>query len=191
MRQFSLFIVLNWIAFYGASQQQHLEIGAKLGFKDEFHAKPSFDLNARYTEIHYFDAYFFGRVSKRRFGNEFGIGFEKASDYFVRYDDNSKQFGYINLNRIQIDISQYYYFIKTPLHKWDVQLGLRNYIGFNNRIWIPQGMDLKAWKLSGRITTNYTYKTFILGMFYEYDFRSDYVQFDRAAVFGFNFGVIY
>lgn len=190
MKQISFIFVL-WICSSGFSQQLHLEIGAKLGFKDEFHTEPSFDLNSKYTEIHSFDAYFFGRVSKRRLGNEFGLGFEKASDYFVRYNDQSSQYGYINLNRLFFDLSQYYYLHKSALHKWDVQLGIRNYFGFNDRIWIPHGMDLNTWKLSGRIGTNYTYKTFMVGLFYEHDFRSDYVDVDRAVVFGLNIGLIY
>ena len=165
MKQSSLLLFLLF-SFFGISQQQHLEVGAKLGFKDEFHRKPSFDLNSKYTEIHFFDAYLFGRVSKRRFGNEFGIGFEKASDYFVRYTDNSKQFGYVNLNNLQFDLSQYYYLHKSAVQKWDIQVGLRNYFSLNKQIWIPHKMDLKTWKLSGRIATNYTYKTFIIGLFY-------------------------
>ena len=191
MKQALLFIFVQFVCFTGSSQQLHLEVGAKLGFKDEFHLRPSFDLNSSYTELHYFDAYFFGRISKRRFGNEFGIGFEKPTDYFVRYTDKSTQFGYVNLNRVQFDVSQFYYLHKSAVHKWDVQLGLRNYFGFNKQIWIPHEMELKTWKLSGRLATNYTYKTFILGLFYEYDFRSDYIDFNRAAVFGINLGVIY
>ena len=198
MRQISLFVLLM-IAFSGQGQQRHLEIGAKLGFKDEFHLKPSFDLNSNYTEIHYFDLYLFGRVSRRRFGTEIGLGFEKSSDYFVRYVDNSTEFGYINLNRVQFDLSEFFYLHKSAVHKWDLQIGLRNYFGFNKQIWIPHEMELKTWKLSGRIATNYTYKTFMIGLFYEYDFRSDYVDFtstasaqsNRAAVFGLNIGVIY
>lgn len=186
-----LLISIVLISFFGESQQQHMEVGAKFGFKDEFHLKPSFDLKSNYTEIHYFDAYVFGRVSKRRFGTEFGLGFEKASDYFVRYSSDSSQFGYINLNRLQFDLSEYFYLHKSAKHKWDLQVGLRNYVGFNNRIWIPHGMDLKTWKLAARIGTNYTYKTFIVGMYYEYDLRSDYVDFNRPFVFGFNLGVIY
>lgn len=191
MKVLSLISILFFVHFSSECQQPHLEIGAKLGFKDEFHHQPSFDLTSKYTEIHSFDAYLFGRVSKRRFGNEFGFGFEKASDYFVRYNDNSTQFGYVNINRVQLDLSQYFYLHKSALHKWDVQVGVRNYFGFNKRIWIPNEMELRTWKLTGRVSTNYTYKTLMVGLFYEYDFRSDYLNGVRPAVFGLNIGVIY
>ncbi len=187
----SLILIFLFSSFYGSSQQYHLEVGAKVGFKDEFHLNPSFDLNSKYTEIHLFEAYFFGRVSKRRFGNELGFGFEKASDYFVRYTDNSKEVGYVNLNHLQFDVSQYYYLHKSAEKKWDVQVGLRNYFCLNNQIWIPHKMEMKTWKLAGRIATNYSYKTFIVGLFYEYDIRPNYVDYDRAAVFGLNVGLIY
>lgn len=190
MKLLFLFLILM-ITHCGLSQQRHLEVGAKVGFKDEFHLKPSFDLNSKYTEIHFFDVYLFGRVSKRRFGNEFGLGFEKGSDYFVRYTDNSKEFGYVNLNHLQFDLSQYYYLHKSARKKWDIQFGLRNYFALNNQIWIPHKMELKTWKLAGRISTDYTYKTFIVGLFYEYDIRPNYVDFDQAATFGLNVGVIY
>ncbi|MDG1331621.1 MAG: hypothetical protein P8P74_04780 [Crocinitomicaceae bacterium] len=184
-------VIFLFSSFFGLSQQHHLEVGAKVGFKDEFHLNPSFDLNSKYTEIHFFEAYFFGRVSKRRFGNELGIGLEKTSDYFVRYTDNSKEFGYVNLNHFQFDLSQYYYLHKSAKKKWDVQIGLRNYFSLNDQIWIPHKMELNAWKLAGRITTNFTYKNFIAGLFYEHDIRPNYLDYDRAAVFGLNLGVIY
>lgn len=184
----SLFLLFS---VQGFAQPPHLEIGAKFGFKDEFHFKPSFNLNSKYIEIHSLDAYLFGRVSKRRFGTEFGIGFEKASNYFVRFNDQSTQIGYVNLNRIQVDLSQFVYLLKTPLQKWDIQLGLRNYFGFNSRIWIPEEIALNPWKLSGRVSTNYTYKTFMVGLFYEYDLRSDYVNGARPVVFGLSVGVVY
>ena len=190
MKQVTLFLILI-IAQFGFSQERHLEVGAKVGFKDEFHLKPSFDLSSKYTEIHFFDVYLFGRVSKRRFGNEFGFGFEKASDYFVRYTDNSTEFGYVNLNHLQLDLSQYYYLLKSPEKKWDIQVGLRNYFALNRQIWIPNKMELKTWKLTGRIATNYTYKRFMVGLFYEHDFRPNYFQGNRPAVFGFNVGIIY
>jgi len=190
MKQFLTFAVLL-SSFFGWSQQYHLEVGAKVGFKDEFHLRPSFDETSKYTEIHFFYAYFFGRVSRRRFGNEFGLGFEKAADYFVRYIDNSKEFGYVNLNHLQFNLSQYYYIHKSAMKKCDIQVGLRNYFSLNDQVWIPHKMELKTWKLAGRIATNYTYKTFIVGLFYEHDIRPNYVDFDRAAVFGLNVGVIY
>lgn len=173
------------------SQQPHFEVGAKLGFKDEFHLSPNFDQTSKYTEIHFFDLHMFGRISRRRFGNEIGFGFEKAADYFVRYTDNSKEFGYVNLNHLQFDLSQFYYLHKSATKKWDVQIGLRNYFALNERIWIPHKMELKTWKLSGRLATNYTYKNFIIGLFYEHDIRPNYIDFHRAAVFGLNIGVIY
>lgn len=184
-------IVMLLISVFAECQQQHLEIGAKLGFKDEFHVKPEFNSSSKYTEIHSFDAYFFGRVSKRRFGTEFGLGFEKASDFFVRYSTDSIQLGFLNLNRFQFDFSEYFYLHKSAKQKWDFQVGLRNYFGFNKNIWIPQKMELKTWKLSGRIATNYTYKTFMVGLFYEYNFRSDYVESQRPIVFGLTIGVVF
>ena len=191
MKWITLISLILWFSVRGMAQQPHLEIGAKFGFKDEFHLKPSFNLNSKYTEIHYFDAYVFWRVSKRRFGNEFGLGFEKASDYFVRFTDQSKQMGYVNLNRVQVDLSQFFYLHKSGLQKWDVQVGLRNYFGFNERIWIPNEMELKTWKLTGRVSTNYTYKTFMVGVFYEYDLRTDYFNGLQPVVFGVNVGVVY
>ncbi len=190
MKHFSLLFLLL-IYLPGMAQQPHLEIGVKLGFKDEFHSRPSFDPNSLYSEIHYFDVYFFGRVSKRRFGSEFGLGFEKPTDYFVRYSDKSTQFGYVNINRVQFDLSEFFYLHKSAIHKWDLQVGLRNYFGFNDHIYIPHEMEMKTWKLCGRIGTNYTYKTVMVGMFYEIDLRADYVDFDRAAVFGLSCGLIF
>ena len=52
-------------------------------------------------------------------------------------------------------------------------------------------MELKTWKLTGRVSTNYTYKTFMVGVFYEYDLRTDYVNGAQPMVFGVSVGVVY
>lgn len=190
---------MKWIAFIaflatckiGFSQRPHLEVGATLGFKDDFHWKPEFDPNSKYTEFHMYDVYFFSRVSRNKIGGEFGLGFEKAGNYFVRYQDNSTELNYVNFNRISIELSPLIYLIKSSEKKLDFQLGLRNYFNLNSQISVPQQIDLKRWKLAGRATINYTYRSFLVGIFYERDLRSDYSFRFKGVTFGIRGGVLF
>jgi len=179
------------IANLSIAQRPHLEIGGTLGFKDEFHSTPSFDTTSRFTEFHIYDLYVFTRVSKRNLGGEFGLGFEKAGNYFVRRFDNTTEAKYMELNRICLDLSSYLYLVKKAKSKWDLQLGLRSYFNLSRTIAVPEAQLQKTWKLAGRITTNYTFKSFIVGLFYEHDIRTDYFFKPNNATFGLRCGVIY
>ena len=184
----SLFLVLSCVAY---AQRPHLEVGGTLGFKDEFHYTPQFDTSSNFTEFHIYDLFVFTRLSKKRIGGEFGVGFEKAANYFIRRYDNSTDANYMNLNRVLIDFSPYVYLVKKPKTKWDMQLGLRNYFNLNSSIAIPNEHNLKIWKLAGRLSTNYIFKSFIIGLYYEHDIRSDYYFKPSNATFGLRCGVIY
>ena len=173
------------------AQRPHLEAGGTLGFKDEFHYTPTFDTSSHFTEFHIYDLFLFTRVSKKKLGGEFGLGFEKAGNYFIRRFDNTTETKYMNLNRISVDISPFLYLIKKPKSKWDLQLGLRNYFNLTSSIAIPDIHQLKTWKLAGRLTTNYTFKSFLIGLYYEHDIRSDYSFKPNNVTFGLRCGVVY
>lgn len=173
------------------AQRPHLEVGGTIGFKDEFHFKPSFDAQSKYTEFHIFDLESFLRISKLHFGGEIGLGFEKASNYFIRFQDNSYSAKYLNLNRLSLNMSAFAYAIKKSHFKWDFQLGLRNYFNLNKRMYVPTTLNLKTYKLALRVGSNFTFKNVLFGVYYERDLRSDYTFSQRGANFGFRVGVIY
>lgn len=173
------------------AQRVHLELGGALGFKDEFYLNPTFDDSSRYTEFHLYDINLFARVSKLRWGGEIGINYEKAGNYFVRKLNNSTELDYFNLNRLSINVSPFFYLVKKSHFKWDIQLGVRHYFNLNKAIYIPFKEELKVWKLADRFTTNFTFKSVILGLFYEHDIVTDYHFKPSNAVFGIRLGVIY
>jgi hypothetical protein len=179
------------LSFSSLAQRPHLEIGGVLGFKDEFHFKPQFDASSKYTELHIWEIEAFVRVSKSKFGGEIGIGFEKASNYFKRFQDNSSQGGYANLNRVSLNLSAFYYFIKKSDFKWDLQIGLRNYFNTNKYMYIPVEIERNPYKLAVRATTNFTFKSFVFVLYYEYDLKTDYSFKPKGANFGFRAGFIY
>ena len=187
----SVLILVLFLSFFGFSQRIHLEIGGTIGFKDEFHYKPHFDVTSKYTEFHIIDVEGFLRVSKLKWGGEIGVGFEKASNYFKRFYDNSKEVKYLNLNRLSLNLSAFHYFIKKSKFKWDLQFGVRNYFNLLPRLYVPVEIPLKVWKLSARVSTNFTFKNVLFGVFYEHDLKSDYAFKNKGANFGFRLGVIY
>jgi hypothetical protein len=187
----SLFCSLLLISFSSLAQRPHVELGGVLGFKDEFHFKPQFDATSKYTELHIWEIEAFLRVSKSKFGGEIGIGFEKASNYFRRDIDGTGDFGYANLNRVSLNLSAFYYFIKKSDFKWDLQLGLRNYFNTNKFMYVPLTIERSPYKLAARATTSFTFKNFIFGLYYEYDLKSDYSFKPKGANFGFRAGFIY
>ena len=184
-------LLIMLIANVSVAQRPHFEIGGTLGFKDEFHYRPSFDTTAQFTEFHIYDLYAFTRVSKRNLGGEFGLGFEKAGNYFVRRFDNTTEAKYMELNRISVDLSSVLYLIKKAKSKWDLELGFRSYFNLTRFIEVPDQQLQKTWKLAGRVTTNYTFKSFIVGVYYEHDIRTDYFFKPNNATFGLRCGVIY
>lgn len=186
-----LTILLLLVSGLVLAQRPHLEIGTTLGFKDEFHYKPHFDVNSKYTEFHILDVELFLRVSKNKFGGEVGLGFEKATNYFIRRYDNSTQSAYLNLNRISLNLSAFYYFIKKSHFKWDLQLGARNYFNTNKWMYAPNSIGLKTYKLAARATTNFTFKNVLFGVYYERDVVSDYTFKLKGANFGFRIGMIF
>ncbi|MDX2361865.1 MAG: hypothetical protein QNK23_13735 [Crocinitomicaceae bacterium] len=183
--------LLVLVAFVSSAQRPHLELGGTLGFKDEFFFHPSFNASAQFTEFHIYDVDVFTRVSKLKWGGEIGLGFEKAGNYFIRRFDNTTEFEYMNLNRISFDLSPYYYLIKKNHFKWDVQLGVRNYFNLNTVTYFPMKEELKIWKLGARLTTNFTFKSVLVGVYYERDLRTDYSFNPQQSVFGLRIGVIY
>ena len=191
IKQIGGFVLLLIVSLPCFGQRAHLEVGGTFGFKDEFFYRPSFDANAKYTEFHIYDLTLIARVSKLKWGGEIGIGFEKAGNYFTRYIDNTTDIQYMNLNRLSLDLSPYFYLIKKNHFKWDVQLGLRNYLNLNNVTYFPMKVDLNRWKLGARITSNVTIKSMLIGVYYERDVRTDYSFEPMHSVFGLRLGVIY
>jgi hypothetical protein len=173
------------------SQRPHLEIGGTLGFKDEFFYRPSFHPNAKSTEFHIYDASLFTRVSKLKWGGELGIGFEKAGYYITQNFNNSSALEFMNLNRLSLDIGSFYYLIKKPHFKWDVQLGIRNYLNLSRTTFIPEKQALNVWKLGTRFTSNLTFKSLFIGLFYEYEIHSDYSFNKIPNIFGLRVGRIF
>ncbi|MFT5779882.1 MAG: hypothetical protein ACI837_002841 [Crocinitomicaceae bacterium] len=190
-KQFYILLLFIFLSKVSVAQRVHLEVGGTIGFKDEFHATPSFDTTSRYTEFHIYDLTLFTRVSKRNLGSEIGIGFEKAGNYFLRRFDNSTEAKFMQLNRVYIDVSPYIYLIKNPKIKWDLQVGFRNYFNLTRSMQIPEEQLQKSWKLAGRITTNYTFKSFLIGIYYEHDLRADYFFPPNNATFGIRCGVVF
>ena len=191
MNKLTTLICFSLLIFVSFSQRIHLELGSTLGFKDELHFKPSFDTTSHFTEFHIYDIYVFSRISKNSWGGEMGLGFEKAGNYFIKRFDNSTETKYMNLNRIYFDLSPYFYLIKKSKVKWDLQLGIRNYFNLSRSLFIPETEKIHVWKMGARFTTNYTFKSFIIGLFYEHDLRSDYSFKPNNATFGLRLGVIY
>ncbi|MFT6244974.1 MAG: hypothetical protein ACJA0U_002972 [Salibacteraceae bacterium] len=191
IKQIGVIVLLLVVSLPCLGQRAHLEVGGTFGFKDEFFCRPSFDANAQFTEFHIYDLSLFTRVSKLKWGGELGLGFEKAGNYFTRYVDNTKNAGYMNLNRLSLDLSPYFYLVKKNHFKWDVQLGLRNYLNLNNVTYFPMKENLRRWKMGARITTNFTIKSMLVGVYYERDVRTDYSFNTMHSVFGLRLGVIY
>lgn len=179
------------LANFTFGQRAHLEVGGTIGFKDEFFMRPTFSASAQFAEFHVYDLSVFTRVSKRRLGLELDLGFEKAAYYFVRFDANSKATNPMNLNRILSDVSGFVYLKKNAKHKVDVQLGCRNYFNCTPNLTLNNTYSLRTWKCAARLGVNYTFKSFISGVYYEQTLRSDYSFGNPTAVFGLRLGVIY
>ncbi len=186
-----LVILLFLTSLHGVAQRLHLELGSTVGFKDEFFKSPDFDSTSAFSEFHIFDLYGFTRISKRRWGGELGLGFEKAGYYFVRHLDNSTETSFLQLNRLSLDLSGLFYLRKHTASKWDLQAGLRNYVNLTTTMFLPDRYEQQRWALSARITTNYTYKSFLTGLYYEQPLRNAYSFASATAVFGIRLGVIY
>lgn len=191
INQIRLLLLLLIVSQTCLAQRPHLEVGATFGFKDEFFSKPSFNPKSQYTEFHIYGLGLLTRVSKLNWGGEIGIGFEKAANYFTRNIDKTKEAQYMNLNRLSLNLSPYYYLIKKSHFKWDAQLGIRNYINLNQQTSFPMSEELRRWKMSGRLSTNITIKSMLIGVYYENDIRTDYSFNTRHSVFGLRLGVIY
>ena len=191
IKQIGVIVALLIVSHSSLGQRAHLEVGATLGFKDEFFYRPSFDVNTQFTEFHIYDLSLIARVSKLKWGGEIGIGFEKAGNYFVRYSDNTTDAQYMNLNRLSLSLSPSFYLIKKSHFKWDVQIGLKNYLNLNNTTYFPMKENLRRWKMGARITTNFTIKSMLIGVYYEHDIRTDYSFNSKHSVFGLRLGVIY
>ena len=172
------------------AQRMHLELGAHLGFKDEFFQHPEFSLSAAYAEFHIYELSAFSRVSKRRLGGELDVGFEKAANYFIRFDGESTSNAYFNLNRLKNGLYIQYYLLKSSTHKWDIQLGATQYFNLSP-MYLSDSIGIKRWKLAGRAGVNYTFKSVILGIYYEHTLRNDYNFSQPNAIFGFRLGLIY
>lgn len=169
----------------------HLEVGSALAFKDEFFDHAPFDSLAKFSEIHLYELAVFTRVSKRRFGGELGVGFEKAGYRFSRYANDSTLTRYIQLNRITTDVSALFYLVKKAQTKLDVQCGIRNYFNMPGRLYLPDVYAIRSWSVGGRAGINYTYRSFLCGLFYEYPLRKTYPFQRPDATFGLRVGVIY
>jgi len=185
------FCCLMLLANTTFAQRMHLEVGGTVGFKDEFFQHPTFSLGAEFAEFHIFDISLLARVSKRRLGLEMDLGFEKSSDYFVRFDATSKTTNYMNLNRVLSDVSGLIYLKKSAKHKVDVQLGCRNYFNCTPDLNLTETYALRTWKCAARLGLNYTCKSFLCGVYYEQALRNDYSFGNPTAVFGIRLGVIY
>ncbi|GEM_PF-3824397 len=190
-RSLVLFCGLFLLSFLGYGQRPHLEIGANVSAKEELHKTPSFDSTAQSLNFQLYGINLITRISKRRLGGELGFGFEKAGNYTLQSIGNSDQSAYINLNRLVLNISPYAYILKKAVSKWDVQLGLHNSFNLNSQVLIPDAQFLRAWKMSGRCATNFTYKSLMVGLYYERDLRSDFYFDSKDATFGVRLGVIY
>lgn len=185
---FSCFI---WIVGSTFAQRAHLVIGGTIGFKDEFFLTPSFTTPAQFAEFHIYDISVFTRVSKRRLGLEIDLGFEKAGYYFVRFNADSKATESLTLNRVLSGVSGLFYLKKTSKHKVDVQLGCQNYFNCTPAVNLNANYAMRTWKCAARVGLNYTFKSFLSGVFYEQTLRNDYPFENPSAVFGLRLGVIY
>jgi hypothetical protein len=172
------------------AQRPHLELGATVGFKDEFFLRPEFAPGAAFAEFHIYDLTLFTRISKARWGAEIDLGFEKAANYFIRFDGASTSNDYFNLNRLKNGVYAHYYLLKNARNKWDIQLGCTQSFNFSP-LFLGTAHPLKTWKLSARGGLNYTFKSFISGLFYEYTLRNDYTFSPPNALFGLRLGLIY
>ena len=173
------------------AQRMHLEVGGTLGFKDEFFRSPAFSSSAKFAEFHIFDITVLARVSKRRLGMEIDLGFEKAGDYFVRFNATSKATNYMNLNRVLCGVSGLFYVKKTAKSKVDIQLGCRNYFNCTPTLNLTETYVLSTWKCTARLGLNYTFKSFLSGVYFEQTLRNDYSFGNPTAIFGLRLGVIY
>lgn len=191
MKRICLHIILFFLlSVHTFAQRMHLELGANLGFKDEFFLRPDFAPNADFAEFHIYDLTAFSRVSKSRLGGEFSLGFEKAANYFIRFDGSTTSSAYFNLNRLKNGLYFQYYLLKNARNKWDIQLGCTQYFNFSP-LYLGNAYGLKTWKLAARGGVNYTFKSFIAGLFYEQSLRKDYAFSAPNAMFGMRLGIIY
>ena len=186
-----IFLIVTFLICHPCfSQRPHLELGLTSEFKNEIFLNPSFDLTAQQSQFHIYGLFPFIRISKLNWGGDFGIGFEKALNYFTRYNNKSTNSSSIPINRVSININPTYFIIKKSDKKWDVQIGLRNYFNLTSKIYVPNESELEVWKVSSRLTTNYTYKFIIFGIFYEKNIKSDYKFKTNDTTFGCRLGLI-
>jgi len=186
---FSILFVVY--ASLGVAQRPHLEVGFTLGYKAEVFNQQQFKSNTDYTLFNLFNVKSFVRISKLKLGGQLGIGFEKASDYYIRYNDNTAVNNYFNLNRITVEIAPYYYLIKNSKFKWDIQLGVNGAFNLQNNIKIPETHAVKTSQISVRLGSNITVKNYFLGLFYESHLSSDYYNTKQPIAFGYNVGFIF
>lgn len=190
MRKVTLYMLLFLSAtLYG--QRMHLEIGANLEFNDVFFDQPTWINQSKFTEIHSIGLNGLIRVSKRKFGTQLNIGFTKAIDQFVRMNDGNASTKYINLNTIPIGLLEHFYLVKKPEKKLDLQMGFINSFCLNGFTYLPNKTQMNKWQLSARGAINYTYHTFICGVYYDYPVRSQFADYRPTALFGASIGLIY
>lgn len=179
-----------FIVNYSLCQEPQFEYGVTFEFKDEFFFTPDFAPNAQYSEFHVYGLYPFCRITKQNWGAEVGMGYEKGLNFFTRFDKHTTTMTSITMDRLFINVSPTYLIYQKPDKKLDIQVGLRNYFNLTSEIYVPQKSMLDTWKLSARLTTNYTYKLLIFGIFYERDLKTDYTFKPSNTTFGCRLGLL-
>lgn len=170
------------------SQETKLQFGANVEFKDEFFLKPT--KNIQYLEFHSLSINGLMRVSGNRFGLESSLGFEKSTNNFVRYIDNSSSFAYHNLDRLSISAMPYIFLMKREKARVDLGIGLKYYINLNSKLLEPVISNINLSKVSLKTALNYSKMNFQMGLFVEYDLQSDFDKLVTPFSFGFRFGYL-
>lgn len=186
-----LFHIVFFLSAITYGQRIHMEIGGTLEFNDVFIDQPELISEAKFTEFHSLGLNGLLRVSKRKFATQLNIGFMKAVDQFVRYIDGSTSTAYVNLNSFPIGVLESFYLIKQPEKKLDVQIGIVNEFYINRSVFVPSSQEVNSWTFAGRGAVNYTYRTFICGVYYDHSFRSQFSSLKPSAIFGASIGLIY
>lgn len=183
--------IMLFVTTFSFGQRIHLEVGGNLEFGDTFFDKPAWIQNAKFTEIHSLGLNGLLRVSKRKFATQINVGFMKAMDQFIRFKDGNTATTYINLNSFPLGVLESFYLIKKPEKKLDIQIGLINSFYLNKVVFAPSSQIVNAWYLGGRGALNYTYHSFMCGVYYDHTIRSQYTIQQPTAIFGASIGLIY
>lgn len=188
MKKVLLFILVLFVLNQLKAQEKRLQFGACIEFKDEFFFKPQ--ANIKYLEFHSLSINGLMRISGNRLGLESSLGFEKSTNYFVRFNDKSFDFDYLNLNRLSFAAMPFVYLMKKEKATLDVGLGLKYYVNLNGELFKPIASKIDLNKVSLKTALNYSKSNFQMGLFVVYDLQSDFNALPTPFSFGFRFGYL-